>query len=168
MPQDNNKRITDPFAAAKDRLEREHPKPWIWDDDGEIVAGVYVGAGTAELRDGTEVPTRTIKTEDAGYRTVWLFKSPQDLRRVMDALDAEGLAEGDYVMVQRYPKRQFTDERTGEKKFFVPFEGTRIPAAELGQAAPAAPASVHAPLEVDEADAQAEAEREAAEAEIPF
>lgn len=171
--------IADPFAAAKDKMDRENPRTWVWDEDGEVVAGTYVGAGVGNLRDGTEVPTRTLKTAETGYRILWLFKSPKDLPRVFASLDRDGLVEGDYVMVQRYPKRQFTDEQTGERKFFVPYEGTRIAAAELGVDAPGEPASVHEPLEALEAEAatvaaeQADAEandqaaREA-EDDIPF
>jgi hypothetical protein len=63
-------------------------------------------------------------------------RKPQDLRRVFKELDEEGLAEGDFVVIRRLPRREFVTD-TGERRKFVPFEGTRIPAVEVeGEKAP--------------------------------
>jgi hypothetical protein len=120
--------INDPYAAAKEKLNRENPRSWIWDDDGAEVGGYYWKSDFWTQKDATETEVRLIHT-NAGYRAVWLFESPQDLRRVFKELDEEGLAEGDFVVIRRLPRREFVTD-TGERRKFVPFEGTRIPAAQ--------------------------------------
>jgi hypothetical protein len=125
------KNVHDPYDAARAKLGRENPESWVWDEDGVELAGHFRGPDTGTMKDGTEVPLRIIETKDGRYRSLWLFESPQDLRRVFDDLDRDGLEEGDYVIVRRLPKRQFTDEKSGERRYFVPFAGTRISAAEL-------------------------------------
>jgi hypothetical protein len=106
--------INDPYAAAKEKLNRENPRSWIWDEDGAEVGGYYWKPDFWKQKDGTETEVRLIHT-NAGYRAVWLFESPQDLRRVFKELDEEGLAEGDFVYIRRLPRREFVTE-TGERR----------------------------------------------------
>jgi hypothetical protein len=148
----------DPHAAAKEKLERENPRSWIWDEDGDEFAGFYWKSDFWTQKDGTDVEVRIAKTQGTGYRAAWLFESPQDLRRVFEDLDEDGLEEGDYIVVRRLPMRQFLAE-DGERRKFRPFEGTRIPAAEIAAPSPAEPdgeeAATQAALETerDERDA---------------
>lgn len=125
--------VNDPYDAARAKLGRENPESWVWDEDGDEIAGHFRGHDIGTMKDKTEVPIRIIETKDGRYRSLWLFESPQELRRVFDDLDEDGLEEGDYVIVRRQPKRQFTDEKSGERRYFVPFAGTRISAAELAE-----------------------------------
>jgi hypothetical protein len=153
--------VPDPYAAAREKLDRENPRSWIWDEDGDEIAGFYQGADTWTQRDGTEVPVRLVKTRN-GYRAIWLFESPQDLRRVFDEHDPE---VGDYVIVRRLPRREFT-AANGERRKFVPFEMAVIPAAETAEPSdsdcPESPEraeharAVHRPLELGDEPVRAD------------
>lgn len=158
--------IIDPYAAAKEKLDRENPRSWIWDEDGAEVGGYYWKPDFWKQKDGTETEVRLIQT-DVGYRAVWLFESPQDLRRVFKELDEEGLAEGDFVVIRRLPRREFATE-SGERRKFVPFEGTRIPATQLEADGEKGPDKNGAPSDeaTESAFRKEQAERDAALSEL--
>ncbi len=110
-----------PYAEARDALERENPQSWVWDDDGNELAGRLLGDDTGKTRDGDSVPIKIIRTDDGAARSLWLFESP----KMLPELFAENHPSvGDYVMVRRYPKRKTQD---GERTYW-PFAMSVVPA----------------------------------------
>jgi hypothetical protein len=126
-----SQKIVTPYTVAKERLERDNPRSWIWEEDGTELAGYYWDSDVWTQKDGTETEVRLVK-HSTGYRALWLFESPQDLRGVFAEFDEQGLAEGDYIIVKRGARREFTADN-GERRKFVPFSGVRVPAAELAE-----------------------------------
>jgi hypothetical protein len=106
------------IETAREALGLEKPKSWIWQEDGEELAGRYVSDDEASTRDGDRVPIHVIKVGD-DFRSLWMFESPKLLR---EKWDEAAPSIGDYVIVRRYPKRKTAD---GER-FYWPFAVAKV------------------------------------------
>ena len=67
--------VTDPYAAAKEKLDRGHPRSWIWDEDGDEIAGYYKSRYFWTQKDGSETECPALIKHETGFRAVWLFDS---------------------------------------------------------------------------------------------
>ena len=112
----------DSYAAAKEALERENPQSWVWDTDGDELAGTLIGDDIGKTREGDSVPIKLVRTQDGAVRSLWLFESPRLLRELFEEQKPQ---TGDFLIARRYPKRKTQD---GERSYW-PYALAVVPAS---------------------------------------
>lgn len=113
-------RQVNPFEAAKAALERERPRSWIWDEDGDLLVGRFLGHDEAQTRAGDRVRVALIETEDGTVRSVWLFEAEQKQEwHLPTKLETARPAEGDFVAIRRNP---LVESSTTPGRKFRPFD----------------------------------------------
>jgi hypothetical protein len=102
----------DPHAEAKEALERANPQSWIWDEDGDELAGHFVDYDEATTREGETVRVALFRAPDEAYRSLWLFEHPKML---VELFEEHQPKPGDYVIIRRYAKKKTAD---GERSYW--------------------------------------------------
>jgi hypothetical protein len=94
------------------RNESEYPRAWIWDEDGDELEGVYVGAGSGYTANGQ----RPFVTLDIGgeLRTLWLLHDVlrNSFAREVHRRSDRDLHEGERVHVWRRERRESANGRS--------------------------------------------------------
>ena len=139
-------------VAESSAEEREYPESWRWDEDGDHVAGRFVGFDRASTRDYGQKAILVLDV-DGTKRSVWLTQTVlyNKVRDEVASRPSKNLDQGERVSIRRLEQTPGEGGRQGYWKFRVLFpdrpELTATDVFELdnnaqtGSAAPSQPAS---------------------------
>jgi hypothetical protein len=127
--------------------EREYPESWLWDEDGDHVAGRFVKFDRASTRD-YGMKAILVLDVDGTKRSIWLTATVlhNKLRDEVAGRPGRNLNPGERVSIRRLDRTPGEGGRQGYWRFQVLFpDRPELTAADV--------------FELDEATAEAESER---------
>lgn len=65
--------IVNPWQELEEQVAKDFPKAWIWDEDGEMLKGIFLRLERGMTRDYGPAYIAIVKTEDGSERSLFLF-----------------------------------------------------------------------------------------------